>query len=144
VKTMQQRLDETFARPGFYRTAVWSFGGFALLLTMIGIYGLLAYKVAQRTNEIGIRMALGATQTKLMRMVLRDALLLVFTGLAAGIPFVFLTRHVAASLIGSAPASLPEPIAVAAIGIVTAALLAAYLPARRAMRVDPMVALRHE
>ncbi|HKW19497.1 MAG TPA: ABC transporter permease [Terriglobales bacterium] len=144
VKTMQQRLDETFARPSFYRIAIWIFGGFALLLTVIGIYGLLAYRVAQRTNEIGIRMALGATQTNLMRMVLRHALLLVFIGLAAGVPLAFFTRSVAASLIGSAPASLPEPIAIVTMTIVTAALVAAYLPARRAMRVDPMVALRHE
>ena len=144
AKTMQQRLDEAFARPSFYRIAIWVFAGFALLLTMIGVYGLLAYGVARRTNEIGVRMALGATQSNLMRMVLRHALLLVCVGLAAGVPLVFSTRSVAASLIGSEPAGLPEPIAVAAMAIITAALLAAYLPARRAMRVDPMVALRHE
>ena len=144
AKTMQQRLDEAFARPSFYRTTIWTFAGFALLLTMIGVYGLLAYGVAQRTNEIGVRMAFGATQSNLMRMVLRHALLLVCVGLAAGVPLVFCTRNVAASLIGSVPTSLPEPIAVGAIAIITAALLAAYLPARRAMRVDPMVALRHE
>jgi len=144
AKTMQQRLDEAFFRPRFYRTAIWIFAGFALLLTMIGVYGLLAYRVAQRTNEIGIRMALGARQSNLMRMVLRHALLLVCVGLAAGLPLVFFTRSVAASLIGSAPPSLPEAIVVGAMTIVTAALVAAYLPARRAMRVDPMVALRHE
>jgi len=144
AKTMQQRLDEAFARPSFYRTAIWIFAGFALLLTMIGVYGLLAYRVGQRTKEIGVRMAFGATQNNLMRMVLRHALLLVCVGLAVGLPLVFCTRSVAASLIGSAPASLPEPIAVGTIAIITAAVLAAYLPARRAMRVDPMVALRHE
>jgi putative ABC transport system permease protein len=144
VKTMQQRLDEAFARPSFYRTAIWIFAGFALLLTMIGVYGLLAYGVARRTNEIGIRMALGATQSSLLHMVLRRALLLICVGLAASVPLVFCTRSVAASLIGSAPASLAEPIAVGAVAIIAAALLAAYLPARRAMRVDPMVALRHE
>ncbi len=144
VKTMQQRLDEAFARPSFYRTAIWIFAGFALLLTMIGVYGLLAYGVTRRTNEIGIRMALGATQSSLMRMVLRQALLLVCIGLAVGVPLVFGTRSVAASLIGSPPASLAEPLAVGAVAIIAAALLAAYLPAHRAMRVDPMVALRHE
>jgi putative ABC transport system permease protein len=111
---------------------------------MIGVYGLLAYRVSQRTKEIGVRMALGATKSNLVRMVLRHALLVVCAGLAAGVPLVFFTRSVAASLIGSAPAGLPEPIAVGAIAILTAAVLAAYLPARRAMRVDPMVALRHE
>jgi putative ABC transport system permease protein len=144
AKTMQQRLDEAFARPSFYRTAIWIFAGFALLLTMIGVYGLLAYRVSQCTKEIGVRMALGATKSNLVRMVLRHALLVVCAGLAAGVPLVFFTRSVAASLIGSAPAGLPEPIAVGAIAILTAAVLAAYLPARRAMRVDPMVALRHE
>jgi ABC-type antimicrobial peptide transport system permease subunit len=144
AKTMQQRLDEAFARPSFYRTAIWIFAGFALLLTMIGVYGLLAYGVAQRTKEIGVRMALGATKSNLMRMVLRHALLVVCVGLAAGVPLVFFTQSVAASLIGSAPTSLPGPIAVGAIAIITAAVLAAYLPARRAMQVDPMVALRHE
>jgi putative ABC transport system permease protein len=144
VKTMQQRLDEAFARPSFYRIAIWIFAGFALLLTMIGVYGLLAYEVARRTNEIGIRMALGATQGSLVRMVLQEALLMVCVGLAAGVPLVFCTRRVAASLIGNLPASLAEPIAVGAAAIIAAALLAAYLPARRAMKVDPTVALRYE
>jgi putative ABC transport system permease protein len=144
AKTMQQRLDEAFARPSFYRTAIWIFAGFALLLTMIGVYGLLAYRVSQRTKEIGVRMALGATKSNLVRIVLRHALLVVCAGLAAGVPLVFFTRSVAASLIGSGPASLPGPIAVGAIAIITAAVVAAYLPARRAMHVDPIVALRHE
>jgi predicted permease len=144
VKTMQQRLDEAFARPSFYRTAIWIFAGFALLLTIIGVYGLLAYEVARRTNEIGIRMALGASQSSLVRMVLQEALLMVCVGLAVGIPLVFSTRRVAASLIGNLPASLAEPIAVGAAAIIAAAVLAAYLPARRAMKVDPTVALRCE
>lgn len=73
VKTMQQRLNEAFARPSFYRVAIWIFAGFALLLTIIGVYGLLAYGVARRTNEIGVRIALGATQGSVMRMVLWQA-----------------------------------------------------------------------
>lgn len=144
VKTMQQRLDEAFARPSFYRTAIWSFAGFAMPLTMIGVYGLLAYGVARRTNEIGIRMTLGATPSNVGRMVLQEALLMVCIGLTVGVPLVFCTRSVAANLIGNPPTSLAEPIAIGAAAIIAAALLAAYLPALRAMRVDPMVALRHE
>jgi putative ABC transport system permease protein len=144
VKTMQQRLDEAFAQPSFYRTAIWAFAGFALLLTMIGVYGLLAYGVARRSKEIGIRMALGATQSNIVRIVLQEALLMVCVGLVVGVPLVFCTRSVAASLIGGLPASLAEPIAIAAAALIAAALLAAYLPARRALRVDPMVALRYE
>ena len=144
VKTMQQRLDELFARPSFYRTTIWIFAGFALLLTMIGVYGLLAYGVARRTNEIGIRMALGATQSSIVGMVLQEALLLVGVGLTAGIPLGFCTRSIAASLIGKLPVSIAEPIVVAAAAVIAAALFAAYLPARRAMRVDPLVALRCE
>jgi|SRR5215469_10443003 len=93
---------------------------------------------------IGIRMALGATQSSVVRMVLRHALLMVCVGLASSVPLVLCTRSVAASLIGSPRASLAGPIAGAAVAIIAAALLAAYLPARSAMRVDPMVALRHE
>ena len=144
AKTMQQRLDEVFARPSFYRTAIWSFAAFALLLTMIGVYGLLAYGVARRTHEIGIRMALGATQSNLVRMVLREALLLVCMGLAIGVPLMFSIRNVAVSLTGSPSVSLAEPIGLGAGAIVTVALLAAYLPVRRAIRVDPMIALRYE
>ncbi len=144
VRTMRQRLDDAFARPSFYRTAVWFFAGFALLLTIVGVYGLLAYGVTRRTNEIGIPMALGATQSSVMRMVVRQALLMVCLGLTASIPLVFCTRSVAARLIGGQPESLTEPIAVAVVAIIAAAILAAYLPARRAAHVDPMVALRHE
>ena len=144
VKTMQQRLDEMVARPHFYRTVIWGFAGFALLLTMIGVYGLLAYGVARRTSEIGIRMALGATQSSLIRMVLQEALLLVCAGLTIGIPLVLCTRSAAASLIGNLPSSLAEPIVVGAVAVIAAALFAAYLPARRASRIDPMAALRQE
>jgi predicted permease len=144
VKTMQQRLDEAFARPSFYRTAIWIFACFALLLAMIGVYGLLAYAVVRRTNEIGIRMALGATQSKVARMVVGEALLMVSTGIAGGIPLALWTGRLAEILIGRMPGSTTAPITFGVIAILAAALIAAYIPARRAMKVDPMVALRYE
>jgi predicted permease len=85
VKTMQQRLDEVFARPKFYRTAVWIFAGFALLLAVIGIYGIVSYAVVQRTQEMGIRMALGRTPVQLRGMLLRQGLLMVMAGAVPGI-----------------------------------------------------------
>jgi putative ABC transport system permease protein len=85
VKTMEQRLDEVFATPEFYRTAVWIFAGFALLLAVIGIYGIVSYAVAQRTQEMGIRMALGRTPAQLRGTLLRSGLLMVMAGAIPGI-----------------------------------------------------------
>jgi putative ABC transport system permease protein len=144
VKTMQQRLDELFIRPKFYRMAVWAFAGFALLLIVIGIYGLLAYAVARRTKEIGIRMALGATQSKVACMVVGETLLLICAGIAGGVPLAFWIKHLAASLIGGPTGSIAAPVAFGALAIFVVALAACYRPVRRAMKVDPMVALRCE
>jgi ABC-type antimicrobial peptide transport system permease subunit len=85
VKTMQQRLDEVFAGPRFYRTAVWIFAGFALLLAVIGIYGIVSYAVVQRTQEMGVRMALGTTPVRLRGMLLGQGLLMVAAGAVPGI-----------------------------------------------------------
>jgi putative ABC transport system permease protein len=144
VKTMKQRLDEMFARPEFYRATVWVFAGFTLLLIVIGIYGLLAYTVARRTKEIGIRMALGATQSKVGRMVVGEALLMVCAGVAGGVPLSFWIKRLAAGLMGGSAGSIATPIAFGALAIFAVTLLAAYFPARSSMRVDPIVALRHE
>ena len=85
VKTMEQRLDEVFASPRFYRTAAWTFAGFALLLAVIGIYGIVSYAVVQRTQEMGVRMALGSTPVRLRGMLLRQGLLMVAAGAIPGI-----------------------------------------------------------
>jgi ABC-type antimicrobial peptide transport system permease subunit len=114
------------------------------LLAAIGLYGLLAFTVARRTNEIGIRMALGATSGDASRMVLRDALKLVAVGLAIGIPAALWGRRVAAKVMQDLPLDNPAPIALGAVAMIGVAFLAAYVPARRAAAVDPMEALRHE
>jgi putative ABC transport system permease protein len=144
AKTMQQRLDELYIRPKFYRMAVWAFAGFALLLIVIGIYGLLAYAVARRTKEIGIRMALGATPSKVARMVVGQTLLLICAGIAGGVPLAFWIKRLATSLIGGPTGSLAAPIAFGALAILVVALAACYRPVRRAIKVDPMIALKYE
>ena len=120
------------------------FGGLGSLLAAIGIYGLLAYTVARRTNEIGVRMALGASRGDVLRMVLVDALWMAGAGLAAGVPLAVWSRTLAASLINGLPATNVLMIVAGAAALTAVALAASYLPARRASRVDPMVALRYE
>ena len=120
------------------------FGALGALLAAIGLYGLLAYTVARRTQEIGIRMALGAARSDVMRMVLRDALWMVCVGLAIGAPLAFWGKRAAASLIPDLPSASSLPIVIAVAIMIAIGLLAAYLPARRTTRVDPILALRYE
>jgi ABC-type antimicrobial peptide transport system permease subunit len=120
------------------------FAALGALLAGIGIYGLLAYTVARRTNEIGIRMALGATTGNVRRMVLGDALSVVIAGLSLGIPLAISGRFLASRLMQDLAVKTAIPIASGAMVIVLGSLLASYVPARRAARVDPMQALRQE
>ena len=124
--------------------AASSFAALALLLAAIGVYGLLSFSVARRTNEIGTRMALGATQADVLKMVLRQGLLLVWIGLIVGVAGALaLTRLLETLLFGVRPTD-PASFAAVAILLLGAGMLASYLPARRATKVDPMVALRYE
>jgi putative ABC transport system permease protein len=120
------------------------FGALGALLAALGLYGLLAYTVARRTNEIGIRMALGATAGDVMGMVQKRALALVALGLAAGLPLTIVSTRVAAALVTNLSAGSLSPIVFAALAMLAIALVAAYVPARRASRVNPIEALRQE
>src|ERR1700733_6313841 len=129
--------------PGPDKLCTW-FALLALLLTSIGLYGVMTYNVARATHEIGVRMALGAQNRKVQWMILRESLLLLGIGVLLGLPATMAaTRLVGTQLFGLTPSDPPTFItAILAISMV--ALLAAYFPARRASRVDPMVALRDE
>jgi predicted permease len=144
IMTMNQQIDSSIVPQRLIAMLSAGFGALGALLAAIGLYGLLAYTVARRTHEIGVRMALGAAGTDVMRIVLRGALGMVCAGLAIGAPLAFCGKRVAASLIPDLPVSSPLPIVVAAAIMIAVGLIAAYLPARRAMHVDPMVALRYE
>jgi putative ABC transport system permease protein len=144
IKTLDQYLGVAVAQPKFNALLLGLFAGLALLLTAIGLYGVMAYSVIQRTQEIGIRLALGAQTGDVLRMVLRQGLRLTALGLALGLAASYaLTRYMQALLFNVRPTD-PLTFAVIALMLVSVALLACYFPARRATKVDPMVALRYE
>jgi putative ABC transport system permease protein len=120
------------------------FGAIAVLLAIVGIYGIMAHSVSQRTNEIGVRVALGAGSGAVLRLVLKRGVILVGIGMIIGIAgSLALTRVVRAVLFGIKPTD-PLTFIAALVGLAAAALLACYIPARRALRIDPNVALRYE
>jgi predicted permease len=144
IKTQAIQLDESIARERCLAWLASALGLLAVLLTCIGLYGLLAYNVSRRTGEIGLRMAVGAGPWDVARPILREAVLLAGAGLAAGIPVAFgLAQLVRAVLYGVLPHDPATLIGVVAL-LMGVAVLAAWIPARRAAKVDPMVALRHE
>jgi ABC-type antimicrobial peptide transport system permease subunit len=144
VKTMQQRLDEVFAAPMFYRTAIWTFAGLALLLALIGVYGIVFYAVVQRNQEMGVRMALGTTPVRLRGMLLRQGLLMVVAGAICGIAAARLTGRFLESLIAGA-----QPVGLAASSslVLLVALVASasiWVATRSIARLDIAAILRSE
>jgi putative ABC transport system permease protein len=144
IRTMDQVATESTARNEFNMTLLSIFAGIALLLAVIGIYGLMAYTVQQRTQEIGIRMALGAQSCDVLRMVLRHGLLLCLVGIAVGISGAFAAVRLLKSLIFGVSPTDPVTFVSVAVLLAGVAFAACWIPARKASRVDPMVALRHE
>lgn len=144
VSTMEQIVSESVAKPRFNMFLMGLFGGLALILAVVGIYGLLSYVVTQRTHELGIRMALGADRKEILKLVLRQGVTLAVVGEAIGLICAFtLARLIKGLLFGVGPADASTFVGVAA-GVIIVALLACYIPARRATKVDPLVALRYE
>ncbi|MGB8593375.1 MAG: ABC transporter permease, partial [Candidatus Acidiferrales bacterium] len=144
IRSMQQVVGESTAQNDFYMTLLTIFAGVALLLAAIGVYGLMAYSVQQRTQEIGVRMALGASPKQVRRMVVVQGMQLALVGVILGVGSALgLTRLMSSLLYGVKPWD-PVTILVVAVLLSGVTLLATYLPARRASRVDPMVALRYE
>ena len=144
VTTLNDQVNASIVPERLMATLSLWFGVLGALLAAIGLYGLLAYTVARRINEIGIRMALGASRSDATWMVLGDALGMVFVGLAVGAPIAFWSERFAASLVPELQIGSAAPIASGVVAIIAIALLAAYIPACRAAKVDPMVALRYE
>jgi predicted permease len=144
VTTLVDQVDASILPERLTAALSAAFGALGSLLVAIGIYGLLAYTVARRIREIGIRMALGATQRGVSRMVLREALAMTLGGLLIGVPVAYAGQRFAAILIAGLQSVGKFPIAFGAAGVIAITLLAAYIPARRASRVDPAEALRHE
>jgi putative ABC transport system permease protein len=142
--TMSDVVSSSITQEKFILTLLACFAGLALLLAAIGIYGVMSYAVTQRTHEIGIRMALGARVGDVLRLVFRQGLGLTLIGVAIGMALAFaLTRLMTSLLFGVTPTDA-FTFATVAAGLVVVALVACLIPARRATRVDPLVALRYE
>ncbi len=144
VSTQMEQVELRFEQEKVFAQAYTLFGALALVLAAVGLYGVMSYTVARRTNEIGIRLALGARREQVLGATMRESLILVGIGAAIGIAIVLAASRFVASLLFGVPNNdaISISVATAVLGVVAA--IAAYLPARRASRVDPMVALRNE
>jgi predicted permease len=144
VRTQQEQIDQLLTNERIFAQLTLAFGVLALVLASIGIYGILAYSVSRRTNEIGIRMALGARAHQVMRMVLGEAGWMTIIGIATGLGTALALSRVIASQLYGLKASDPATLAGSAVVLIVVALAASWIPARRAAGIDPMMALRHE
>jgi putative ABC transport system permease protein len=144
IRTMEQVVSESTARQNFNMLLLSIFAGLALLLAAIGIYGLMSYTVEQRTQEIGIRLALGAGRGDMLKLIVRQGMLLAGIGVVIGLAAAFGLTRLLASLLFGVKTTDPLTYAAVALTLVAVALFACYVPARRATKIDPLIALRYE
>jgi predicted permease len=144
VKPLAEIVSDSMTQPRFVMLLIAAFGALALLLAMIGMYGVVSYSVAQRTQEIGIRVALGAQRRGILQMILGQGARLAVVGIAIGLLAAFAVTRVMGSFLYGVTATDPLTFAIVSVLLLGLTLLACYVPARRAMKVDPMVALRYE
>jgi len=143
-RPMKQVIAKTVAREDFNTMLLTIFAVIALLLAAIGVYGVMAYAVERRTQEMGLRMALGAAQSDVLKLVLAHGLKLTGAGIVAGLALAYGTTRLLASLLFNVKPADPVTFAAVALILTAVALLAVYVPARRAASVDPSDALRHQ
>jgi predicted permease len=144
VRTMEQLVDESLAGDRFATALFAAFAAVALTLAAIGIYGVMAFAVAQRTHEIGLRMALGAGPQQVLRLILQEGMLLALGGLVVGLAGTYFVGRLMRTVLYQVSEMDPAAISAVTVMLLFSALLACYIPARRATQVDPMVALREE
>ena len=144
TRTMDAIIGESLAARRFSMVLLSIFAGIALLLSSIGIYGVISYVVGQRTHEIGIRLALGAQRRDVLRLMLGEGMKMAFVGVAIGVCGALGLTHLMVKMLFGVSATDPVTFAGVAVVLCAVALAACYIPARRAMRVDPIIALRHE
>ena len=144
VMSQRARIDRTIRQEVAFARLCTAFALLALAIACVGLYGTMSYIVARRTGEIGIRMALGARRSRVLWMVLREVVLLTAVGLAIGVPTALAASKLVASFLFGMQPNDPLALTGSVVTLVGAALLAGYLPARHASRIDPMIALRHD
>jgi putative ABC transport system permease protein len=144
IRSMDNVVDSSVSQPRFSSTLLSLFAALALVLASVGLYGVMAYSVSQRTNEIGIRIALGAKQTDVLKMIVVQGMTLALMGVAIGLAGALAIGHFLATMLYQVKPTDPLTLVFMSIALIGVSLLANYIPARRAAKVDPMVALRYE
>jgi ABC-type antimicrobial peptide transport system permease subunit len=144
IRTMAEIVAQNYGAIRFPMSLLWIFSALALLLSAVGIFGVTSYTVSQRTREMAIRLALGASHRELLRLVLREGLAVTLAGTVVGLAGTLLVSRLMKAYVYGISSTDPLTLTAACLVLAAIALLASYIPARRAARVDPMVALRYE